>query len=137
MSRPIYETAADKQKEHDGLQTYADFIGAKITPTSRLVGWDGEAVINGRRTLIEYKNRKQDLRFFVSYPFMLSKNKVDAMRDEGDVDAVVLLHARDGMMAFDAFDHLEAAIGGRTDRDDPWDTEMCVFYEYDKGVRVE
>ena len=133
MTRPQYETHADIQNERlvaDALEN----IGVEVykLPVQYRLDWllrrDGQPI-----GFAEVKARKCDMK---TYPtVMISLSKVIHARmltDVTDLPCYLILLYRDGLARLNFASDFTVGPGGRSDRNDPNDQDVCAFYPHER-----
>ena len=129
MNRPRYETQADRDNE----QRVVDYLATlgwqfeKIPMQYRMdfaIFRDGEC-----RGFAELKSRNV---FMNTYPsVMISLSKVLAARwltEATGLPAYLVVRYQDALTRLDFSDYYELRMGGRADRGDPQDRDICAYY---------
>lgn len=126
--RPIYERSPDRANQAEAVRLFCREYGVSPHETPRLAGWDYEVRRDGRTVaLVEVKCRTCVMHTYPTY--MVSRAKVDALRSEAraqGVAPILLVRWTDaaGWVRLDRrTEEWSDAVGGRTDRADPMDTE--------------
>lgn len=146
--RPIYETEADRSRQHE-VATYIETnYNCRFIPNPPLDPIDGTFVErtddcpeyeNHARAIagVEIKTRKNPSNKYPTY--LLSEFKWKAAKDYTETYAVPCLLAvqfTDGVFVTKLRDGYAVAPGGRIDRNDPKDIEMCVYIPMEEFKKI-
>ncbi len=131
--RPRYESETDRANERivaDALEN----IGVEVykLPVQYRLDWmlrrDGEAI-----GFAEVKARKCDMK---KYPtVMISLSKVIHARlltEATGLPCYLILLYRDGLARLDFASDFSVGPGGRSDRNDPNDQDVCAYYSHER-----
>jgi len=129
MARPMYETEADRKKEQALAEAFAEhgFEFYKLPIQYRL----DFLVMKGDepRAFIEVKHR--NVRLFQYDTAMISLSKVIQARtltQHTGLPAYLLNVYQDCIARFDFSDDFTLGKGGRSDRGDPQDADVCAYF---------
>lgn len=127
MTRTKYETDRDRAKERAVLEILARKWGVEYVIAADFSPYD--ATLKKRGVLMAAVEIKIRSHFFATYPSLLiSKRKVDKLVDicQPRYRPLLVVSLLDRMMGIELEkDAYLAALGGRTDRGDDKDLEMC------------
>lgn len=128
--RPIYETEYDRQQEDSVGMYVAEKYGCVFRKSEALASFDGVfSKFDGVDfALAEIKVRNNSRYKYPTY--MISAAKVDAIlsnaRNMG-LFPILIVCFTDGVFITKLSDRYPKSLGGRRDRNDPNDVEMCVY----------
>lgn len=135
--RPRYETQHDRARQRMAMARVCAATGTDARETPPLCAWDYEVVRDGQVVAIaEVKCRLCNSSTYPTY--MISLRKMEDMRREADersVAAVLVVSWQDRTgyaMIPEAMSNGLVAHGGRTDRNDPMDTEAVLHIPIDR-----
>ena len=133
MSRPIYETAENRQSESSAARIIEEKLGLTVVQNKRLYPADYSFIKNGVvKGIGEIKVRKNP-RFKYS-TFFISADKITkckAFSQEFGIPFFLFVWWSDGLYTINLTDKkpLHLAIGGRYDRGDSQDVEPMAHYD--------
>jgi len=138
MTRPQYETAADRTREGKVAAAFATAF--KDVVVSKLPYGDRADFLLTQRGIdaayIEIKTRTCTSKTYATYH--VSKDKLEALRDKAAADSlapVLVVQWKDRIGFINVNEYLAAATfkqGGRWDRNDPYDVEEMAEVAIDK-----
>lgn len=132
--RPIYETQADRVRQAVAIRTLAKATKSEAVPTESLARWDYEMRRNGVvAAIVEVKCRNCRMSHHQTYMIGLAKAlRLRQAALELKVAGVLLVAWQDGTgwLRVDVGNHedWQTGMGGRTDRNDPMDTEPVAHF---------
>ena len=137
--RPVYETPADKRRESDVLEYYAQLMNTGCVGTKRFSYHDGCLIKDSRLfERVEIKVRTNHSSKYRDY--MLSYDKFRKLLEAeatGVCPVVLLVMFIDGLFRCYLPPHsFSTGDGGRTDRGDPADIERVVYIPLELFVRI-
>ena len=128
VSRPKYESAADRGNQHYVLSKLGRAFGLEAeVPTEEYAFYDGMFSFSDRKCVVEVKTRKNERSRYPTY--MLSKNKYDALcgATNHNMDALLAVQWTDQLGVIQLPTEHIVSTGGRYDRNDPMDVEQVVL----------
>lgn len=133
MMRPRYESETDRANERiveDALRNLG--IEAHKLPVSYRLDWlltkDGVA-----RGFAELKARRCNMKDYPSVMISLSKvMAADQLTQTTGLPCYLILLYRDALARVEFHEDFTVGMGGRTDRDDPADYEVCAFFPIER-----
>ena len=126
MTRPIYETAHDRQRQHAAARVFGQKLKAQMVATPPQTRHDYDAFREGRLVgQVEVKCRTNPMSKYPTYA--ISADKVDALLALGRPVAIVVQWS-DVLGWCRLKDETHRTMGGRWDRGDPADREMVAHY---------
>jgi hypothetical protein len=128
--RPIYETDYDRQREGSVSAYVTEKYRCTFKKSEDLTSFDGVfADYNGQDFAvaeIKVRNNRSD-----KYPtYMISAAKVDAIlayANDRALFPMLLVGFTNGVFITKLSNHYLKSLGGRRDRNDPSDIEVCVY----------
>lgn len=140
MKRPLYETPDDKIREEAVIKEICNVWHCEARALEKNSYMDFEIVTKDGvvRAICELKCRSNTHDKYPTY--MISKMKIERgrmMAKEREVPAILFVHFEDDIMFLDMSevpDH--TSIGGRSDRNDPLDTELVNHYRIDQLTTI-
>ena len=137
MARPMYETEADRRKEQALADAFAahgyDFYKLPIQYRLDFVVFKD----NKAKAFIEVKHR--NVRLFDYDSAMISLSKVIQARlltQHTGLPAYLLNVYKDNIARFDFAGDYEIGKGGRSDRGDPQDADICAYFPIQAALVV-
>lgn len=133
--RPIYETDYDRQRESSVSAYVSEKYRCTFKKSEDLTPFDGIFVDRNGQDFavveIKVRNNRSD-----KYPtYMISAAKVDAILSYADnmgLFPMLLVRFTDGVFITKLSDRYLKSLGGRQDRNDPSDIEICVYIPMEK-----